>query len=65
MNYFKKHWKGELSLPLSYWVNFILVNVLIIYIIEYLSNKITHPFYSIKFIILLKVFSVTLKLSST
>lgn len=22
MNYFSKHWRGELSLPVSYWINY-------------------------------------------
>jgi hypothetical protein len=29
-NYFSRHWRGELSLPLSYWVNGALVTVLVV-----------------------------------
>lgn len=52
MNYFKKHWKGELSLPVSYWINIVLVNLLFFYITEYIAIRIKHPIFIIKFIII-------------
>ncbi len=27
MNYIRKHWRGELSLPVSFWINFVLLNI--------------------------------------
>ena len=27
MNYIRKHWRGELSLPISFWINFVLLNI--------------------------------------
>ncbi|MCD6174432.1 MAG: right-handed parallel beta-helix repeat-containing protein [Planctomycetes bacterium] len=29
MGYFRKHWRGELSLSISFWVNFCLVNIIL------------------------------------
>lgn len=38
-NYFVSHWRGELSLPISFWVNGLILNILIyIFIIAVLAN---------------------------
>ncbi len=37
-NYFVKHWRGELSLGISYWVNCFLVSIVKIILIVFTSN---------------------------
>jgi hypothetical protein len=37
--YFRRHWVGHLSLPLSYWVNGALISSVIVAIAEYISWK--------------------------
>jgi len=56
MNYFIKHWKGELSLPVSYWINIVLVNLIFFYITEYIAIRIKHPLFIIKFMIISNIF---------
>lgn len=44
-NYFKRHWRGELPLALSFWVNLFLLNLLIQFIIAWYDDAcpITNP----------------------
>lgn len=39
MGYLRRHWRGELSLAVSFWVNFVLVNVLLGGAMVLTSNK--------------------------
>tara|TARA_B100001971_G_scaffold214403_1_gene251734 strand:- start:245 stop:3154 length:2910 start_codon:yes stop_codon:yes gene_type:complete len=45
MNYIHKHWRGELSLAISFWVNGFLVNIILTFFNYWLliSSPITHP----------------------
>jgi len=38
MGYFRKHWRGEFSLRVSFWVNFVLFNI-ILGLIALLNSK--------------------------
>jgi hypothetical protein len=38
-NYFRRHWAGHLSLPVSYWVNGALLSALILAAVEYLASR--------------------------
>lgn len=40
IRYFQKHWRGELSLPVSFWVNLFLVNVFLNFFIAWLGHDI-------------------------
>ena len=44
MNYIKKHWKGDLPLSISFWVNLFLLN-LVIAAIFYILDKSANSFY--------------------
>ena len=39
-NYFRRHWAGHLSLPVSYWVNSALLSALIAAAVEFLARRI-------------------------
>lgn len=39
MNYFQKHWHGDLSLPVSFWINLIFLNILMILTVNWFSNN--------------------------
>ncbi|HEX8263114.1 MAG TPA: hypothetical protein VF547_09600 [Allosphingosinicella sp.] len=38
-DYFRRHWAGHLLLPVTFWVNFVLVAVLIAAAVEYVGNR--------------------------
>jgi len=52
MGYFVKHWKGKLSLPISFWVNFLSLNIIFFYVTELIAIRITHPYHRIDFILI-------------
>lgn len=63
-NYFAKHWRGELSLGVSYWINNFLINTVIYVFILYFSkiadfteHEILHPFLAICIWILIFVYT--------
>jgi hypothetical protein len=39
-NYFRRHWAGHLSLPVSFWINAALLSALIAAAVEYAGNRI-------------------------
>lgn len=41
-NYFRRHWAGHLSLPVSYWVNGALLSALILAAVEYLTDRLAN-----------------------
>ncbi|MBO1223489.1 MAG: PDZ domain-containing protein [Candidatus Scalindua sediminis] len=45
MNYIRKHWRGELSLAISFWVNVFLINLIIVFLNKWFtqSSPINHP----------------------
>lgn len=62
MNYFKKHWKGQLSLALSFWINYLSVAILFRVISFFLTGRKAYlsPIQAARFsLILLVVFLVT------
>lgn len=42
-NYFIRHWRGDLSLTVAYWINFVLPNVLIVGVIGFLTYRTGKP----------------------
>jgi hypothetical protein len=39
-NYFARHWRGELSLPVSYWINGILAGVAAVLVVEAINTSV-------------------------
>jgi hypothetical protein len=39
-NYFARHWRGELSLPLSYWINGILAGIAAVLVVEVINTSV-------------------------
>ncbi|MBN2285885.1 MAG: hypothetical protein JXI43_05515 [Tissierellales bacterium] len=56
-NYFKRHWRGELPLALSFWINLFLVNLLIQFIIAWYDDAcpIANPVISARIAIIFNV----------
>jgi len=55
-NYFRRHWTGHLSLPVSYWINGGLLSALIAGAAEYLDDRIKNGGASLRW---LAIFSLT------
>jgi hypothetical protein len=55
MDYFVNHWKGKLSLPVSYWVNIVILNIIFFYVTESIAIRIKHPYRIIDFILISSV----------
>ncbi len=57
-NYFKRHWRGELPLAISFWINFIMVNLLIQLIITWYNDTcpIKNPVTAARVTIIVHVF---------
>jgi hypothetical protein len=60
LNYFQKHWRGELSLALSFWVNFCLINIIIMSLVNWFvqNSPIDHPVISARIAIIIVIFSL-------
>ena len=54
-NYFIRHWRGELSLPVSFWVNLVLLSILSIPVTQIVVPYIQTLFSSVASIIIFRV----------
>ncbi len=56
-NYFCKHWRGELSLAISFWVNIFLINIALLFLNYWLalSSPINHPVISARVTIIIVI----------
>ena len=64
-NYFVRHWRGELSLPISYWVNATLIAGLVPIPLLYLSSQVEQRAGSIQFasVVLMLILTVSISMS--
>lgn len=65
-NYFARHWRGELSLPVSYWVNGAILNAVATFAIAMLAadlndrQEVWTPFAAVSFLGLVSLFTLSL-----
>ncbi len=62
MDYIRKHWRGELSLSMSFWVNALLISIIIFMIDYWFINvlRITHPVVSVRLSLILTLIKLCL-----
>lgn len=60
MNYIRKHWRGELSLAISFWFNFCLINIIIVFLSKWFdqSSPINHPVISARVSIIIVIIAL-------
>ena len=60
MKYILKHWRGELSLAISFWVNVFLINIIITSLFTWFvqSSPINHPVISARVITIIVIISL-------
>lgn len=62
VNYFRKHWRGELSLAISFWVNVVLVNIIFMSLLTWFAegSPISHPVISARVTIIIVFFCLSI-----
>jgi curved DNA-binding protein CbpA len=60
LNYICKHWRGELSLAISFWVNVCLINIIIMSLVNWFvqNSPIDHPVISARVIFIIVISSL-------
>ncbi len=60
VNYIRKHWRGELSLAVSFWINLFLLNIAVILLIVFFSSSgiIENPVIAARVVIIFSAFAL-------
>jgi hypothetical protein len=64
-NYFVRHWRGDLSLPVSYWINATLIAGLVPVPLVYLSSQVDQRVGSIQYASIMLMLIITVSISGT